>query len=384
MAASDLVTIIPGASPLQQMANSVNADAGAINSIANAWQKASGKSSDEAQAVGKSAEQALEPWRGSGADAFSSLMDKFGTASANTEQTLDNAGQALSAAAENLATAHKNIESICQTLYDDVINQPKAQWTKEPITGWVQQAISQASSQITQVESELGPIVTSLQGYLSAMKGSQSFSALSLPSGGTFDPTVSTSGSGLPSVPGTTAGTTGTGGISLAGTAGGNGSGSAGGTGGGGTGSGGSATSPGGFSDPQGFGQVPIPTGTPAAPGTVNTWITEAMKILEENGVPASELNANDIWIIIQHESSGNPNAVNNWDSNAAAGTPSEGLMQTIGPTFNAYALPGHTQIFNPVDNIIAGVRYAISRYGSLSNVPGVKAVNAGEPYVGY
>jgi uncharacterized protein YukE len=373
MAASDLVTIIPGAAPLQQIANSVNADVGAINNIANAWQGASGKSSDQSKAVGNAAEQALEPWRGSGADAFTSVMNSFGTACASTEQTLDNAGQALSAAAEDLGNAHKYIESICQTLYDDVIKLPKAQWTKAPVTGWVEQAISQANGQVTTLESELRPIVTSLQGYLSTMKGSRSFSALTLPSGGTFDPSVSTGGPGLPTVPGPTAGTTSTGGISLAGTGG----------GAGGTGSGGSASA-GGFSDTSGFGQVPMPSGTPAAPGTVNTWIKQAMQILEENGVPASELNANDIWIIIEHESSGNPDAVNNWDSNAAAGTPSEGLMQTIGPTFNAYALPGHTQILNPVDNIIAGVRYAISRYGSLSNVPGVRAVNAGEPYVGY
>ena len=46
-------------------------------------------------------------------------------------------------------------------------------------------------------------------------------------------------------------------------------------------------------------------------------------------------MNPNDIWMIIQHESGGNPNAINNWDSNAAAGMPSKGLMQTIDPTFN-------------------------------------------------
>lgn len=33
---------------------------------------------------------------------------------------------------------------------------------------------------------------------------------------------------------------------------------------------------------------------------------------------------------IILKESNGNPNAINNWDSNAAAGNPSEGLMQVI------------------------------------------------------
>jgi WXG100 family type VII secretion target len=71
-------------------------------------------------------------------------------------------------------------------------------------------------------------------------------------------------------------------------------------------------------------------------------------------------------------------------NSNAAAGTPSIGIMQTIQPTFNSYALPGHGNIYNPVDNIIAGVRYALSRYGSLGSVPGVVAVRGGQPYVGY
>ena len=123
---------------------------------------------------------------------------------------------------------------------------------------------------------------------------------------------------------------------------------------------------------------------TQTVPGQVGQWIAQAQAILKANGVPMSKMNASDIAIIIQHESSGNPNAINNWDSNAAAGHPSEGLMQTIGPTFNAYKLPGHGQILNPVDNIIAGVRYAIARYGSISNVPGVKNVHAGKAYVGY
>ena len=71
-------------------------------------------------------------------------------------------------------------------------------------------------------------------------------------------------------------------------------------------------------------------------------------------------------------------------NSNAQAGHPSQGLMQTIPSTFNEYALPGHGNILNPVDNIIAGTRYAIARYGSLDNVPGVVAVEHGGSYVGY
>ena len=121
-----------------------------------------------------------------------------------------------------------------------------------------------------------------------------------------------------------------------------------------------------------------------SVPGQVGQWIAQAQGILKAAGVPMDKMNAKDIATIIQHESGGNPNAQNNWDSNAAAGHPSIGLMQTIGPTFNSYKLAGHDNIRNPVDNIIAGVRYAISRYGSISNVPGVRAVNSGGSYVGY
>ncbi len=120
------------------------------------------------------------------------------------------------------------------------------------------------------------------------------------------------------------------------------------------------------------------------APGGASGWIAQAVSVLAANGVSPGQLNTSDIAVIIQHESGGDPGAVNTTDYNAAAGTPSTGLMQVIQPTFNAYALPGHGDITNPVDNIIAGVRYALATYGSLDNVPGVAAVNNGQQYVGY
>ncbi|WP_186817575.1 lytic transglycosylase domain-containing protein, partial [Nocardia neocaledoniensis] len=120
------------------------------------------------------------------------------------------------------------------------------------------------------------------------------------------------------------------------------------------------------------------------AGGTVDDWIRSALRVLQQIGYDTSKIDADAIAIIIRHESNGNPNAVNGWDSNAKKGTPSKGLMQTIEPTFKAHAAPGHGNILDPVDNIVAGVRYAIDKYGSVSNVPGVKAVRAGKPYVGY
>ena len=70
----------------------------------------------------------------------------------------------------------------------------------------------------------------------------------------------------------------------------------------------------------------------------------------------------------MNQESGGNPNAINNWDSNAKAGMPSQGLMQTIPGTFAAYAGPfAGRPITDPLANIYAGLNYALHRYGSLS-----------------
>ncbi|BCK57291.1 hypothetical protein NWFMUON74_50630 [Nocardia wallacei] len=124
------------------------------------------------------------------------------------------------------------------------------------------------------------------------------------------------------------------------------------------------------------------PRGVPS--GNTGVWINQALHILQQHGYDIRQIDPSAIAAIIQHESSGNPHAINLWDSNAAAGHPSKGLMQTIDSTFNAYALPGHRDIWNPVDNIIAGVRYSIARYGSVSDVPGIAQMRAGGSYVGY
>ena len=101
--------------------------------------------------------------------------------------------------------------------------------------------------------------------------------------------------------------------------------------------------------------------------GDVTSWITQALQI---TGLYNSQNLANTVALAMG-ESGGNPSAVNDWDSNAAAGTPSKGLMQTIDSTFQAYALPGHTDIWNPVDNAIASIRYQMARYGYLRGTPG-------------
>ncbi|NKQ55922.1 transglycosylase SLT domain-containing protein [Amycolatopsis sp. K13G38] len=161
-----------------------------------------------------------------------------------------------------------------------------------------------------------------------------------------------------------------TGGLHGGGSGGGGGGGGSHGGGGGGGGAGGLGSSGG------------PPSGQP--PGNVQQWIEQAIKELQAAGVNVTDADIKNIWAIIEHESGGNPNAINLWDSNAQAGHPSKGLMQCIDSTFNANKLPGHDDIYNPVDNIIAGVRYTIGRYGSIANTPGLASMAHGGGYVGY
>lgn len=155
----------------------------------------------------------------------------------------------------------------------------------------------------------------------------------------------------------------------------------------GGRSSGGEGDSSGSDDDSGSGGEI---TGTSGMPtkmptGDVAQWIDQAIEVLRENGYDVKDSDAAIIATMIEKESSGNPHAINLWDENATErGTPSKGLMQTIDPTFNAYALPGHTDIWNPVDNICAGTAYAIERYGSLENVPGIVNMSEGAGYVGY
>ena len=98
-------------------------------------------------------------------------------------------------------------------------------------------------------------------------------------------------------------------------------------------------------------------------------WIRQAMDIMAQKGIPGSY---EGIHRNIMRESSGNPMAINNWDSNAAKGTPSKGLLQTIDPTFNAYHVAGTSfDPYDPVANIAAACNYAAARYGSIDNVFG-------------
>lgn len=96
-------------------------------------------------------------------------------------------------------------------------------------------------------------------------------------------------------------------------------------------------------------------------------WRKLASRALQMTG-QYNEGNLNRLLYQMQTESGGNPNAINNWDINAQNGIPSKGLMQVIDPTFRAYAMPGYDKnIYDPLSNMLASIRYALANYGSLA-----------------
>ncbi|MGW7382549.1 transglycosylase SLT domain-containing protein [Streptomyces sp. NPDC054794] len=102
-------------------------------------------------------------------------------------------------------------------------------------------------------------------------------------------------------------------------------------------------------------------------PNNLDGWIRESLAIMAEKHIPGSY---NGIHRNIMRESSGNPRAINLWDSNAAKGIPSKGLLQVIDPTFNTYHVAGTSfDIYDPIANITAACNYAAARYGSMDNV---------------
>lgn len=109
-------------------------------------------------------------------------------------------------------------------------------------------------------------------------------------------------------------------------------------------------------------------------------WIAQALGLM---GLP--QTLAPGVKEIIMHESRGDPDAINNWDRNAAAGTPSQGLMQVIEPTFENSVLPSLADrpITDPVANITAGVRAMIANHGVDAVYNGGRRDSEGN-YLGY
>lgn len=119
----------------------------------------------------------------------------------------------------------------------------------------------------------------------------------------------------------------------------------------------------------------------PATRAQLDVWITRAGQLLHR---PYSAAERRIVLVVIGGESQGRVHAINCWDSNWREGHPSMGLIQAIDTTYMAHAPAGCRRlalIYDPPCNIAAGTHYALGRYGSLANIPGVGEVQAGGDY---
>jgi hypothetical protein len=116
-------------------------------------------------------------------------------------------------------------------------------------------------------------------------------------------------------------------------------------------------------------------SGAPGTSAQVKAWIQAALSIA---GKPASWLGPMEV--LVRKESGGDPRAANRTAAGIAAGSP-EGIAQTTIGTFAQFAMGGHGNIWNPIDNLIASVRYIGAVWQSPGNIPGLLG---GGGYQGY
>ncbi|MEE6669653.1 peptidoglycan DD-metalloendopeptidase family protein [Pediococcus acidilactici] len=95
----------------------------------------------------------------------------------------------------------------------------------------------------------------------------------------------------------------------------------------------------------------------------VHRWKSYVKSALSKLGLSTSASMVSRVLRQINTESGGNPKAMGGTDG--LADGHAEGLMQVKPGTFSAYHLPGHNNIWNGYDNLLAGLNYAKHRYGS-------------------
>ncbi|MCK2221299.1 transglycosylase SLT domain-containing protein [Actinomadura sp. ATCC 31491] len=373
-------------SELAALRKKVDGDPQAVRDLAAGLRTAGGHAATSANGLVKSVAEVGNAWNGASADAFATYMAAYPKAGGDLRDALSACATALDTAAGKLQTAFDTVSTLHAnaTSAESDYKRDHQDAKQEDVDGYVKgrlggDPVGTARKAVSDAEEAL----TAAKGALDKQLGNgfAFFKGIRQPGGADFQPgenkvdwqkvagySPTTLSSADPKTP--------------------PGLQNGGGGGGGGGGAGG-----GGAGAPSSYGNAPAPK------AQVVDWIKEALTVirspemaavLRKRGLDVSDLDPNDptdiqrIWTIIYHESGGNPNAINNWDVNAQNGVPSQGLMQTIPPTFNAHHLPGYDKIREPVDNIIAGVLYTYSRYGDLAHHPGIASLESGGGYKPY
>ena len=374
-----------GAGRLEEILTQLDGDPGALSAAAQRWTATTAAAASGGDLVATRVTALDAAWSGAGAEAVVAWTAGLRGGFDQVGPATDAVAAALTAAGQALAAAHTAVQVIVDQVAADCAAVPH---TGEPaavaaVAAVVRTATDRAETQLSTAHEAVSRATQAI----TAASTATPFTALAPIAQQRFEPAQFTVTDWTVELPAATTGQgTQAGPVSHPGGGGaphGGGGGSSDG-GGGSHGGGGGGGSPGVGGGVDSGGGPPGGGGGSAAPAQVQRWIDEAMTVLQDNGVDTSKLSRDDIWTMIQHESGGDPHAINDWDSNAAKGTPSKGIMQTIGPTFDSYKVAGHGDIWNPVDNIVAACRYTLSRYGSTSGVPGIEAMRGGGAYQGY
>jgi tape measure domain-containing protein len=101
-------------------------------------------------------------------------------------------------------------------------------------------------------------------------------------------------------------------------------------------------------------------SGVAGQPKQAQAWLPIVENLMQQMGANPPNGIANEAAAFVREiarESGGNPTIRQTvWDVNMANGDPAEGLLQFIPSTFMAYAVPGHTNILNGEDQIMATI----------------------------
>ncbi|MFI6890005.1 transglycosylase SLT domain-containing protein [Streptosporangium canum] len=388
-----ITPVVPGSSELLTIAMNVNGAKDSITTIATRWRTTAGDLNDHAIELTRAVNTVDHSWQGDSADAFDDYMRKYGKAGDALHLALADCAGALDTAAGAIDTAEAKVKTLTENLVtewntyraDNSKNADGSTRTDAELAAGIKPsvdtAVANARLHLDSADKAVTKAATDLKTYMDE----RSIHFSDIPAAGDekfmapdrilrWDKTPQAK-------PGQT---------TLAGTNGGSG-----GSGSGGSGSGGDVSGVIGSGGTSSGGTIPQPK------EKVVEWIKEALTIIRSGKIDdflarkgllekVKDLDPNDpkdierIWKIIFHESGGNPNAQNNWDINARNGVPSQGLMQTIPPTFAAWSPEGHKVIKDPVDNIIAGVLYTYGRYDSLAGHPGIKSLENNGDYKPY